>query len=59
MGRNAALEIDQRMDIVAVEINDARKRQAGDDSREFGMHASGYDLHELPNQVPRSLSGPV
>ncbi len=50
-GRNAAHEIDQPMNIVKVEIEDARERADADAAREFGQHPSGFDLHRFVTRV--------
>ena len=49
-GRDATHQIDQPMQRVWVEVNDARER-ADEAEREFGMHASGFDLVEFPTRV--------
>ena len=54
-GRNAAHEIDQPMNIVAVEVEDARQRTDGDMQGEFGQHPSGFQLHKLPTRVQNFL----
>jgi hypothetical protein len=41
-GRNAAHQINQPMNVVAVEVNDARLRNDNALSDEFGMHPSGF-----------------
>jgi len=50
-GRNATHEINQPMNIVAVEVEDARQRADGDMQGEFGQHPSGCELHKLPTRV--------
>jgi hypothetical protein len=50
-GRNAKHDIDQPLKIVAVDVNDARQREGGDEQREFGMHPSGFDLFEHESVV--------
>ena len=50
-GRNATHEIDQPMNQVEVEVNDARARADADSVGEFGMHASGFDLLEFPTRM--------
>ena len=54
-GRNAAHEIDQPMNIVTVEVDDARHR--GDDELrdEFGQHPSGFELLKFPTAVDSFL----
>jgi hypothetical protein len=54
-GRNATHEIDQPMDVVSVEVNDARLRSDNAQSDEFGMHASGFKLLEFPTEVRNFL----
>jgi hypothetical protein len=50
-GRKAAHEIDQPMNIVSVEVEDARQRADNDAQGEFGLHPSGFELHKLPTRV--------
>ena len=50
-GRNAAHEIDQPMNLVSVDVEDARSGLDQDASTEFGMHPCGFDLHEFPTAV--------
>lgn len=50
-GRNAKHEIDQPMNVVSVEVADARERDDADASREFGQHPSGFDLLEFETRV--------
>lgn len=50
-GRNATHEIDQPMNLVSVEVSDARERGTDDAGIEFGMHPSGFDLLEMPTRV--------
>jgi hypothetical protein len=54
-GRNAAHKIDQPMNIVTVEVDDARQR--GDDGLrdEYGLHPSGFELLEFPTAVDNFL----
>ena len=54
-GRNATHEIDQPMNLVSVEVNDARQRSADEAKGEFGMHPSGFDLLEFPTRVQNFL----
>ena len=54
-GANASHKIDQPMQIVSVDVNDARDRNDNDEGREFGMHPSGFDLLEFPTQVSNFL----
>ena len=54
-GRNATHEIDQPMNLVSVEVNDARLRSADEANGEFGMHPSGFDLLEFPTRVQNFL----
>ncbi len=54
-GRDAAHEIDQQMNIVTVEVDDARGRGDSEQRDEFGMHASGFDLLEFPTRVENFL----
>ena len=54
-GRNATHEIDQPMDVVAVEMNDARLRSDNAQSDEFGMHPSGFKLLEFPTRLRNFL----
>ncbi len=50
-GRNAKHAIDQAMNLVTVDIEDARGRVDEDSSREFGQHPSGFDLVRLDTAV--------
>ena len=50
-GRNAKHEIDQPMNIVAVDVDDARGRADDDAEREFGQHPSGFDLLSFTTRV--------
>jgi hypothetical protein len=50
-GRNAKHEIDQPMNLVEVDVDDARERPPGEAGVEFGMHPSGFDLLEFPTRV--------
>jgi len=50
-GRNAAHEIDQEMNIVAVAVDDARLRADEGLQDEFGLHPSGFKLLNFPTQV--------
>jgi len=54
-GRDAAHEIDQPMNIVSVEVDDARVRGDFEQRDEFGMHSSGFDLLEFPTRVENFL----
>lgn len=54
-GRNAAHQIDQPMNIVAVDVEDARLRTDGDAQGEFGLHPSGFELHNFPSRVQNFL----
>ena len=54
-GRNATHQIDQPMNVVAVEVNDARMRNDNEQSDEFGMHPSGFKLLEFPTEVRNFL----
>ncbi len=54
-GRNAAHEIDQPMQRVSVDVNDARLRADADSVDEFGMHPSGFSLLEFPTRVNNFL----
>ena len=54
-GRDAAHEIDQPMNIVAVEVEDARQRADADELGEFGLHPSGFGLHKFPTRVENFL----
>ena len=54
-GRNAAHEIDQPMNRVWVDVEDGRGRDGDAGTREFGMHASGFDLLEFPTRVTSFL----
>jgi len=54
-GRNATHEIDQPMNIVAVEVNDARLRDDNALSDEFGLHPSGFNLLEFPTRMQNFL----
>jgi len=54
-GRNARHEIDQPMNIVTVEVNDARERADADAPREFGQHPSGFDLLKFETRVTNFL----
>lgn len=50
-GRNARHDIDQPMNIVTVDIEDARGREDQDATREFGQHPSGFDLLPCATRV--------
>jgi len=50
-GRDAKHEIDQPMNLVTVEVADARGRKDEGAPREFGQHPSGFDLLEFPTRV--------
>ncbi len=50
-GRDAKHEIDQDMNIVTVDIDDARGRSDGEGAREFGQHPSGFDLVKVDTAV--------
>jgi hypothetical protein len=52
-GRNAKHEIDQPMNVVSVDISDARER--ADAPREFGQHPSGFDLLKFETRVDNFL----
>ena len=52
-GRNAKHEIDQPMNVVSVDIGDARER--ADAPREFGQHPSGFDLLKFETRVDNFL----
>ena len=52
-GRNAKHEIDQPMNVVAVDVADARER--ADAPREFGQHPSGFDLLKFETRVDNFL----
>lgn len=54
-GRNAIHEIDQPMNLVSVEVNDARSRADDEPAVESGMHPSGFDLLEMPTRVRNFL----
>lgn len=54
-GRNATHEIDQPMNLVSVEVCDARSRANDEPAGEFGMHPSGFDLLEMPTRVNNFL----
>ena len=54
-GRNAAHEIDQPMNIVAVDVEDARQRADNDLPGEFGLHPSGFGLHKFSTRVQNFL----
>jgi len=54
-GRNAAHEIDQPMNRIEVEVQDARARADAHSVGEFGMHASGFDLLDFPTRVDNFL----
>ncbi len=54
-GRDAAHKIDLPMNIVSVDIDDARLREDAALRDEFGMHASGCDLLEFPTRVDSFL----
>jgi hypothetical protein len=54
-GRNAAHEIDQPMNRISVEVDDARERRDADSRDAFGMHPSGFDLFEFPTAVKNFL----
>lgn len=50
-GRDAKHEIDQPMNRVTVEVEDARGRADDAAEREFGQHPSGFDLLQFPTRV--------
>ena len=50
-GRNARHQIDQPMNIVSVEVVDARARDDDDAPRAFGQHPSGFDLLTFETRV--------
>jgi hypothetical protein len=54
-GRNAAHEIDQAMNVVSVEVNDARQRTENAAQGEQGIHPSGFSLLEFPTRVQNFL----
>ena len=54
-GRNAAHKTDQPMNMVTVEVDDARTGLDEDAPGEFGMHPCGFDLLEFPTRVPNFL----
>lgn len=54
-GRNAAHEIDQPMNIVSVEVNDARVRNEVETEAEYGIHPSGFNLFRFSTQVDNFL----
>ncbi|MFZ9039032.1 MAG: CmcJ/NvfI family oxidoreductase [Gammaproteobacteria bacterium] len=54
-GRNAAHKIDQPMNIVTVEVDDARQREDDALRDEFGQHPSGFELLEFPTVVDSFL----
>lgn len=54
-GRNAAHQIDQPMNIVAVEVDDARSRDDAGAPRELGQHPSGFDLLPYETRVDNFL----
>jgi len=54
-GRNAKHDIDQPMNIVSVDVSDARERVDADASREFGQHPSGFDLLKFETRVDNFL----
>lgn len=54
-GRNAKHEIDQPMNIVTVDVEDARDRVDADTQRELGQHPSGFDLLKFETRVNNFL----
>lgn len=54
-GRDASHEIDQPMNIISVEVADARERNDADERDEFGLHRSGFELLEFPTRVDNFL----
>lgn len=54
-GRNAKHEIDQPMNVVSVEVADARERDDADAPREFGQHPSGFDLLKFETRADEFL----
>ena len=54
-GRNAAHQIDQPMNLVAVDVDDARTGLDADATGEYGMHPCGFDLLEFPTRVRNFL----
>jgi hypothetical protein len=55
-GRDARHDIDQAMNFVSVEVNDARELSADDSAREFGMHPAGFDLLQHKTAVTDFLA---
>ena len=54
-GRNARHDIDQEMNIVTVDVDDARERGDEHVEREFGQHPSGFDLLNFDTRVENFL----
>ena len=54
-GRHAKHDIDQPMNIVRVDVEDARERADDDAPREFGQHPSGFDLLVFETRVDNFL----
>ncbi len=54
-GRSAAHEIDQPMNIVSIEVNDARVRTDSDAPGDHGIHPSGFNLIRFSTQVENFL----
>ncbi len=54
-GRDARHQIDQPMNIVSVDIEDARDRADENAPREFGQHPSGFDLFRFESRVENFL----
>jgi len=54
-GRSAAHEIDQPMNIVSIEVNDARVRTDSDAPGDHGIHPSGFNLIRFSTQVENLL----
>ena len=54
-GRNARHDIDQPMQMITVEVADARQRDAGEGQHEFGLHPSGFDLYKHRSEVANFL----
>ncbi len=54
-GRNAKHDIDQPMNIVTVNVEDARARSDQQAPREFGQHPSGFDLLKFETRVDNFL----
>ncbi len=54
-GRNASHEIDQPMNIISVDIGDARHRERDEERDDFGLHRSGFELYKNSTEMENFL----